>query len=246
VTISDSMLLGRAAGVGEPGIADDFKSPRRIQTSPLARGERALLNRLCRAMPGWVTSDHLTALAIVGAAICGAGYIASNWSPAFLFLSSLGLAVHWFGDSLDGSLARHRKLERPRYGYFLDHSVDAICFLMLTVGLGFSPYVSMDAALFLLAGYYLVSIYVFLYGQVVGKFRMTFLSVGATEFRLVTICFNLFIFIEGPFRLSFAGASVSLYSLLVGLEGAVFVATFIYAVLRTARKLRREDESLAR
>ena len=72
-----------------------------------------------------MTPDHLTALGIVGAVVTAIGYVASNWSPIFFFLASFGLVVQWFGDSLDGSLARYRKIERPRYGFFVDHSVDA-------------------------------------------------------------------------------------------------------------------------
>jgi phosphatidylglycerophosphate synthase len=196
-------------------------------------------------MPSWVTPDHLTAVGVLGAVIAGAGYFASNWRPAFLFLASLGVLVNWFGDSLDGSLARHRKAERPGYGYFLDHSTDAISSLIFAAGLGLSPYVSMDAALFLLVSYYLLSMYVFLSNQVSGEFQLSFLYGGPTELRLLAIGFNLFIFVEGPLKLSFIGATVSLYTILVGLEGTIFIAIFIYTVLRTAKKLRRQDESTA-
>jgi len=223
-----------------------FRLPDRIQTSILASGERALLDRLCRLMPTWVTPDHLTAIGTIGAAIAGAGYVASNWRPSFLLLASFGLLVNWFGDSLDGSLARHRKAERPRYGYFLDHSVDAVNNLIFALGLGLSPYVSMNVALFLLASYYLLSMYVFLSNQVLGEFRLSFLHGGPTELRLLAIGFNLFIFVEGPLELSFMGAAVSFYTLLVGLEGAAFVAIFIYMVLGTAKTLRRHDESFAK
>ena len=245
MTNAGSIWAGRAADVGELAAGVKFRSPNRIQTSILAGGERALLDRLCRLMPGWVTPDHLTAVGTLGAAITGAGYVASNWRPSFLFLASLGLLVNWFGDSLDGSLARHRKAERPRYGYFLDHSVDAINNLILALGLGLSPYVSMEVALFLLVSYYLLSMYVFLSNQVLGEFRLSFLHGGPTELRLLAIGFNLLIFVEGPLQLSFMGATVSLYTLLVGLEGAVFVAIFIYIVLGTANKLRRQDEGFA-
>jgi phosphatidylglycerophosphate synthase len=246
VTNAGSIWVGRAADVGELAAGAKFRSSDRIQTSILAGGERALLDRLCRLTPGWVTPDHLTAVGTLGAVLCGAGYVVSNWRPGFLFLASLGLLVNWFGDSLDGSLARHRKTERPRYGYFLDHSVDAINNLIFAVGLGLSPYVSIDAALFLLVSYYLLSMYVFLSNQVLGEFRLSFLHGGPTELRLVAIGFNLLIFVEGPLKVSFIGATVSLYTLLVGLEGAIFVAIFIYIVVRTAKKLRRQDEGFAR
>lgn len=245
VSNADSTWIGQSAGEAEAAPAAKFKSPDRIQTNVLAAGERSLLDRLCRLTPSWVTPDYLTALGVIGAVIAGAGYIASNWRPSFLFLASLGVAVNWVGDLLDGSLARHRKSERPRYGFFLDHSVDAISYLILMVGLGFSPYVRLDVALFTLAGYYLLSMYVFLSNQVAGEFRLTFLFAGPTELRLVTIGFNLLIYIIGRFDLPFLGATVSLYTLLVGLEGAIFVAIYIYGVHGMAKKLRSEDERSA-
>jgi phosphatidylglycerophosphate synthase len=245
VTNTESVRIGGATGVGELASAAKFKSPNRVQNNILAAGERAVLDFLCRLMPGRVTPDLLTAVGAIGAVISSVGYIASNWRPGFLFLASLGLLVNWFGDSLDGSLARYRKVVRPRYGYFLDHSIDAISNLVLALGLGFSPYVGMNAALFLLASYYLLSIYVFLLHQVSQEFRLSFVYGGPTELRLVAILFNLLMFIEGPFKVSFRGATVSLYTLLVGLEGAIFVAIFICTVLQTAKRLKRQDESVA-
>ena len=94
----------------------------RIQENVLARSERRLLTWLCARLPGWVTPDLLTYLGLVGALLVFGGYIGTNHSAEWLWLSIVGYAVHWFGDSLDGSLARFRKIERPRYGYFLDHS----------------------------------------------------------------------------------------------------------------------------
>jgi phosphatidylglycerophosphate synthase len=240
-----SICVERVVGADEPGTAVNRGAPKRDQSSLLMAGERVLIIRLCRLMPDWVTSDHLTAVGALGAALACAGYVASNWRPSFLFLASLGLLVNWFGDSLDGSLARHRGTERPRYGYFLDHSVDAINNLIFAVGLGASPYVSMDAALFLLVSYYLLSMYVFLYNEVAREFRLTFLYCGPTELRLLTIAFNLFVFFEGPVKLSLLGMTVSLYTLLVELEAAVFVAIFIYTVLQTSRTLKQEEDDTA-
>ena len=149
-----------------------------------------MLDSLCRKMPRWVTPDRLTAVGTIGAASSALGYVASNWRPEFLFLASFGVVVNWFGDSLDGSLARHRRIERARYGFFLDHSVDAINNLIFAVGLGLSPYVGMDAALFLLCAYYLLSINVFLTAQTNREFQLTYGYFGPTELRLLAIAFN--------------------------------------------------------
>ena len=229
------------AGPGKP--LGDFRSPSRIQTSILAARERALLNWLCRKMPGWVTPDRLTAVGTIGATIASFAYVASNWRPEFLFLASLGVVVNWFGDSLDGSLARHRGVERPRYGFFLDHSVDAINNLVFAVGLGLSPYVSMDAALFLLCSYYLLSIHVFLSAQINRKFQLTYAYFGPTELRLLAIAFNCLIYVVGPYELNAIGSKSSIYSLLVLLEATVFVLVFVSDVYATARKLRAQDNS---
>jgi archaetidylinositol phosphate synthase len=237
------VLLEQAAddGPGRPLV--DFQSPDRILTSVLAARERALLNWLCRRLPGWVTPDRLTAVGTIGAAIASLGYVASNWRPEFLFLASVGVAVNWFGDSLDGSLARHRRIERPRYGFFLDHSVDAINILIFAAGLGLSPYVSMDAALFLLCGYYLLSIHVYLSAQINGELKLTHAYCGPTEFRLLAIAFNCLIYVVGPFELEVTGTKTSIYSLLILLEGTVLVVVAISSVYATTQKLRSLDKS---
>lgn len=100
--------------------------PVRIQQNILARGERRLLNWICPRLPGWVTPDQLTTLGFLGAVMVAMGYMLSWLGPAWLSLSVAGYVVHWFGDSLDGSLARWRRIERPSYGYFVDHSVDGL------------------------------------------------------------------------------------------------------------------------
>ena len=141
----------------------------RIQENLLARAERRVLNRLCAAMPGWVTPDKLTLIGMVGAVMIFTGYLASNWNAGWLLLSIAGFVLHWFGDSLDGSLARFRKIERPRYGYFLDHSCDGLATAMIVVGIGLSPYVALEAALLGLAGYLLLSIHAFLSVRVLGE-----------------------------------------------------------------------------
>jgi archaetidylinositol phosphate synthase len=221
--------------------AKSFKAPKRVQENILARFERRLLDGFCRRLPAWVTPDHLTALGVIGAVITAAGYIASNVQPRFFFLASLGLIVNWFGDSLDGSLARYRKEERPRYGFFLDHSVDAISNLIVMVGLGFSPYVGMEVALFILVGYLLMTLYVFIFNQVSGEFRLSFLYCGPTELRLLAIWFNLMMYLLGPVPLSILGRAVSLHAVSVGVSGAVLVVLFTTNVYRTARDLAHQD-----
>jgi len=238
--------LERAVDVGPQKPAHDFKSPHRIQTNILAQRERALLNRLCRHMPAWITPDHLTAIGSVGAAIASIGYIASNLRPEFLFVSCLGVLINWFGDSLDGSLARYRNIERPRYGFFIDHSTDAISNLIFALGLGLSPYVSMDAALFLLCGYYLLNIHTFLLSQVNRQLTLNYMHVGPTELRLLAIGFNVFVYFVGPVQIFLTGVKISVYSLMVAFEATAFIAVVLFDLYATAKKLKQQDESAMR
>ena len=174
----------------------------RIQTNVVALRERQVLTWLCTKLPAWTTPDGLTALGVAGAGLVFVSYVASRFHPGFLWLASLGLVIHWFGDSLDGSLARHRHIERPIYGYFLDHTVDAICNLMIMAGIGFTFGVRMDVALFALLGYYLLCMYVFITNHLSGIFQLSFLGFGPTELRLCLIAINTWMFFAGPFGLA--------------------------------------------
>ena len=218
-----------------------FEPPARIQTNILAAPERKLLDALCRRAPNWLTPDRLTALGSIGSALAALGYVGSRWRPEFLILASLGIVINWFGDSLDGSVARFRGIERPRYGYFVDHSVDALNVLVFAIGLGLSPYVSMSASLLLLGSYYLLTIYVVLSAQVDKEFPLAKVYVGPTELRLLAIAFNCAIMIVGPFSIGLAGDEVSIYSALVTVEAVAFIAIFAIEVRATAARLARED-----
>lgn len=218
-----------------------FVAPVRIQRNILAARERDALHLLSRALPPWIKPDHLTMLGLVGMVVACLGYVGSNWRPAFLFAASFGLLLNWFGDSLDGTLARHRGIERPRYGYFLDHSVDACGNFLLLFGLGMSPYVEMDVALFALTGYLLLSIYSFLTCHVCGTFHLTFLGCGPSEMRLALIALNLIMYFQGAFQVSLFGHVVSIYSLLVGGFGTMFLVIFVARAAMQARDLRAQD-----
>jgi archaetidylinositol phosphate synthase len=224
-------------------LGQPFRAPKRIQTNFLARRERQLLNVFCRALPAWVTPDRLTILGVMGSVITAIGYAAVNFHSAFYLLACLGLVVNWFGDSLDGSLARYRKIERPRYGYFVDHSTDVVSNFLIIGGLGLSPHIGMAAALFALAGYLALSIYVFLLNQVSGEFQLTFLNCGPTEIRLGIIAFNLALFFIGPTYLSLGGYTIALAPTGVGLLGGALAIIFVLSLYKTARDLARQSEA---
>lgn len=169
-------LSAGAVRAGPQAVDDgDARVAARIQTNFVARVERTVLDDLCRRLPDWTTPDQLTAVGLGGAALTGVAYWASGWRRGFVFVACLGLIINWFGDSLDGSLARHRKAERPQFGYFLDHSVDSLGTAIILIGVGASPFAGMDAALYALVGYLLMIIHVVIRNHVTGRMQLTFL-----------------------------------------------------------------------
>jgi phosphatidylglycerophosphate synthase len=149
--------------------------------------ERRALAWLCPRMPAWVTPDVLTVVGILGGVITLVGYALTGVDRNFVWLACAGLVVNWFGDSLDGSLARFREVERPKYGYFVDHVTDGFVTGLICVGIGISPYVDMVYALAVLVAYLLMSILTYVGGQVTGVFRISYGKVGPTEIRAVLI-----------------------------------------------------------
>lgn len=211
----------------------------RIQQNLVARIERRILNRLCAVMPRWMTPDLLTGIGLFGAVLVFGGYLGSNLDRAWLWLSVAGYVVHWFGDSLDGSLARFRRIERPRYGYFLDHSCDGIATVLLVVGIGLTPYVLLEVALVALAGYLLMSIHAFLSVRVLGELRLSYMNAGPTEMRLVLIGLTIAMFVagrEGPVIGHLNG-----FDLFVGGVGIALILLFAVQTATTARRLAIEE-----
>ncbi len=164
--------------------------PTRELTFLLAGPERRLLRWIAAHLPRWVTSDQLTTLGVVAATAVGIAYALSGNHHGWLWVASAMLIVQWFGDSLDGTLARVRHTERPRYGYYLDHVVDAYATAVIGLGLGLSPYVTFGIALGLVVVYLVLSINVYLESTVFGAFRLAYGSLGPTEMRLILIAIN--------------------------------------------------------
>jgi len=207
----------------------------RIQGNMLARAERVLLTWLCARLPGWVTPDRLTGLGLVGAVMVFAGYAASGIDLDWLWLAVAGFVVHWFGDSLDGSLARYRRIERPRLGYFIDHSADGIGILMIVGGLGLSPFVRLDVSLLALAGYYLLCIHAFLTAKVIGELRLSYAAAGPTELRLALIALTVAMWAAG--RAPPAIAGLSLFDAAIALVAAGMVMIFLVQTIAVGRRI---------
>ena len=165
----------------------------RIQTSILNATEKKILVAIANRMPRKVTSDTLTFIGVLGAVVCFIGFLLSNINLQFLWLVVIGLFINWYGDSLDGTVARVRNTQRPLYGYYLDHNVDVLNEALLFIGAGLSPLVSLPVALFALTGYFALTIYTCICQIVKNEFRLTYLGLGPTEFRLIIqvllICF---------------------------------------------------------
>ncbi|WP_420138739.1 CDP-alcohol phosphatidyltransferase family protein [Sphingomonas sp.] len=214
-------------------------SVERVQRNMLAALERRLLNFLCRQLPPWVTPDTLTGFGMAGSLAIFAGYVGSNVSPAWLWLTLAGFVIQWFGDSLDGSLARYRHIERPSYGYFVDHSCDGLTTLLILGGMGLSPYVRLDVALIALAGYLLLSVHAFLYARVGGQLKLTFLAAGPTELRFVLIGLTAAMMLLGASPGLFG--KVSGFDLFVGTIGSILILLFVVHTMGTARDLAKVD-----
>lgn len=183
---------------------------KRELTFLLAEPERRLLRRIAAALPAWVTSDQLTALGVLGAVGAGVAYALSSADAAWLWVASGFLVVNWFGDSLDGTLARVRKTERPRYGYYLDHLVDAFATAVIGAGIGLSPFVELELALLLVVLYLALSINIYLESAVFGVFNLGYGRLGPTEVRGILILANAGLVVSGTVATMMVNAGAAL------------------------------------
>ncbi|HEY3044612.1 MAG TPA: CDP-alcohol phosphatidyltransferase family protein [Vicinamibacterales bacterium] len=163
----------------------EFAEATRVAINPLASLERRCLIWMAGRLPRWVTSDGLTALALAAMALTGLSYALSPGHPGALVMAIVGLALNWFGDSLDGTVARVRRQQRPRYGFYVDHVVDCFGVLFVLAGLAWSGYMTPFIAMALLIAYFMLSIEIYLATYCLTVFRLSFWGVGPTELRLV-------------------------------------------------------------
>ena len=171
-----------------------FKNATRLQNSFTAAIERkALLWLASRLLPS-INSDHLTLLGFVAMFLAGCSYALARWNPWGLLLATLCLALNWFGDSLDGTLARVRNRQRPRYGFYVDHIIDSFGALFLMGGLAVSGYIDWRIAMGLLVAFLLLSIESYLASYTLGIFRLSFAKFGPTEFRILLAIANTVLF----------------------------------------------------
>src|SRR5947208_4930431 len=177
----------------------------------LAKPEKRLLRAIARRLPRWILPDDMTALGVDAAiAICVA-YQATNASREWLWVASALLVVHWLGDSLDGTLARVRGIERPRYGYYLDHLVDAIATACIGIGLGLSPFMLLSTGALIVVAYLMCSINVYLESQALGRFSIGYGRIGPTEVRVLLIGLNTALALGAPLSFHIAGIGMTAF-----------------------------------
>ena len=216
----------------EPGAPQD---PTRDHKSLTAAAEKRLLVWLAHRMPGWLNSDHLTALGLLGNALAGIGYALAGRDPRWLHFVNLCLFVNWLGDSLDGTVARVRNRLRPRYGFYVDHLVDAFGALFLLVGLAVSGLVSERVALALLVVYFLFSINMYLATVSLGVFKLSYGLLGGTELRILLAAANLVV-LSYP-RVVLFGRTFLLFDLIAGLGAAALAVITLRSAAQVTKRL---------
>ena len=167
----------------------------RIQTSILNGVEKKVLVWIAARLPKWVTSDMLTWFGVFGSFIVFLGYLLNNLlnAPAWIWLSSLGLVFNWFGDSLDGSIARVRKTQRPLYGFYLDHNIDCVTEFFMFIGIGLSGMCNLWITMLCFIPYLMLEVYVSINAHLKNEFKLTYGKMGPTELRLIIIICNTFL-----------------------------------------------------
>ena len=216
-----------------------FKDATRILSSVLAPLERRVLLYLAARMPARINSDHLTILALLAMLGAGLSFWLASVNQAGLVFVVVCLAVNWFGDSLDGTLARVRQHQRPRYGYYVDHVVDAFGAMFLFGGLALSGYMHPLVAMALLVAYFAMSIEVYLAAQALGEFRITYFQMGPTELRIVLSIGALWLMVK-PNVILF-GHAYRLFDVggVAGIVGLGF--TLLVTVMRHTRTLYKQE-----
>ena len=213
----------------------------RQNTSVLAAAERRALIWMAQRLPRWINSDHLSALGLVSMAGAGLAFWLAASDPILgASLVVLCLLLNWFGDSLDGTVARVRNQQRPRYGYYIDHVIDLAGTAMLFAGLAASGYMTPAIAVLVVAAYYLVSAETFLSTHSRGVFTMAFLGIGPTELR-VLLAAGAIALINKPMVAPLGIEPVRLWDLGGVIGTAGMVATFMASSIRNGRALYAEE-----
>lgn len=219
---------------------------KRIQTSLLNASEKKVLIWLAKRQPHWMTSDILTAIGVVGAVIVAVGYILSNFNSGWLWLASLGFLINWYGDSLDGTLARVRNTQRPIYGFYLDHNIDGITMAIMCIGAGLSNMLNLYIAMGVLTIYLLLSISVYINAHLKGEFKLTYAGMGPTEFRLIMIIVNTLFATIVPLREWAIHFSLLKHSITFGAFDLIGLIILIVLIVLHLNNFKHDADAYAR
>jgi phosphatidylglycerophosphate synthase len=225
----------------------DIKEHRRVNDILLGPLERPALKWLAAHLPAWVSPDICTAIGVLGAVIILVSYGLSRNSNYFLWLASLGFVINWFGDSLDGTLARYRHIERPIYGFYIDHITDAVSQVMIFLGLGLTHYIRFEVACLTLIAYLLLSVLAYVRTCVAGEFKISYGKLGPTEIRVLAILLNTVMYFAGMHTIiltsGFAGSlTVSVYDLFVAAIALLLLWFFFLTATQETIRLMKVDK----
>src|SRR3954471_17169083 len=212
----------------------------------LAVPEKRFLRAIAARLPHWIVPDDLTRLGVASAVAICAAYQLSNDARWWLWVASALLVVHWLGDSLDGTLARVRKVERPRYGYYLDHLVDALSTAAIGIGLGLSPFMLLSVGTLLVVAYLVLSINVYLESYALGRFSIGYGKVGPTEMRVLLIALNTALALGLDLRTTIEGTAVTALDLAGIVIGSGMIVLLAARVWRNLRELAKSEPAAAR
>jgi len=219
----------------------------RVNQSVLGALERPTLAWLAQRMPPRVKPDHLTLLGFSGALVTGTGFVFSCWSLNWLWLANFGLIANWLGDSVDGTLARHRKIERPRYGFFIDHTSDMFSQAIVFLAIGISPCAHFAVSCLGLIAFFMAFIYTMIGTHVRQRMRITYFGFGPTEIRVLLFVGNLLVIMFGvldvhtyvPYLSKFEWVSV--HDVVISVLAVTGVILIAYLAMREMRALGAED-----
>jgi archaetidylinositol phosphate synthase len=212
----------------------------------LAPLERRFLRWLAGRLPRWLLPDDLTALGVAAAFGVCAAYQLSNESLVWLWVASGLLGVQWLGDSLDGTLARVRGIQRPKYGFYLDHVVDAIATAAIGIGLGLSPFMLLSIGTLIVVAYLILSINVYLESMAFGRFRLGYGFFGPTEIRAVLIALNTALALELGLDFTIVDIDLTVIDLMGLAIASVMIVLLVGRVLTNLRELARTEPAAPR
>jgi len=220
---------------------DEKLSGRRVQTSLLADIEKKALLWFAPRLPIWVTPDHLTYLGLIAMALVGLSYYLAKFGSIFLVIASIGHVVNWFGDSMDGTLARYRNQQRPKYGYYLDHLVDAFGMAFMIFGLAYSGLISQPFVWLVLSLFFIASINTYLATNSVQVFKISYMRVSTTEARVLLIIMNtILIWVKKVRIFGFTGY---LLDIVAGAIAAFLLAAIIRSAWKNLSKLDKQERA---